>query len=210
MNILIAEDDSTSRHFLEAILTQWGYETTTAKNGAEAWKMLQEKKFSLFLLDWMMPEMDGLELCRKIRSLCEGDNYIILLTARKDPKDIVSGLEAGADDYICKPFNRLELQARIKAGRRVLDLQRALAAQVESLQLAMAQIKTLEGILPICMYCHKIRTDKESWQRIEKYLSDHTDLMFSHGLCPECKAKCMVEEGITPEDMDDAHREYND
>ena len=197
MKILVAEDDATARQFLQVILIQWGYEVVLATDGNEAWRLLQEQEISLCIIDWMMPGMDGIELCEKIRSMGRANKYIILLTAKKQPEDIVAGLEAGADDYMSKPFNRAELQARIKAGSRIIELQQALSSQVQSLQRAIRQIKTLEGILPICMYCHKIRTDKESWQRIEKYLSDHTEVQFSHGLCPECKAKCMAENGFT-------------
>ncbi|MBI9078084.1 MAG: response regulator transcription factor [Desulfatibacillum sp.] len=197
MKILVAEDDLTARYFLETILTQWGYEVLLATDGTEAWSLIQEQDVSLCILDWVMPGMDGIELCQKIKAM-EGENkYIILLTARKEPKDIVAGLDAGADDYMSKPFNRPELQARLQAGRRIVDLRKALSDQVKSLQEAIAQIKTLEGILPICMYCHKIRTDKTSWERIEKYLMDHSEVQFSHGLCPDCKVKCMAEEGLT-------------
>ena len=104
-------------------------------------------------------------------------------------KDIIAGLEAGADDYIGKPYEKDELRVRVKVGERITALQSALVEQVRSLQEALAHVKTLQGILPICMHCHKIRNDQQSWQRLEKYIAEHSDAKFSHGLCPECMKK---------------------
>ena len=101
----------------------------------------------------------------------------------------MEGLGAGANDYIVKPFNREELRARVKVGERIIKLQSSLAARVEELQEALSHIKTLQGILPICMYCHKIRDDKEAWGRIESYIEKHSEVRFSHSLCPECLEK---------------------
>lgn len=125
MKILIAEDDSISRHILEAILLKWGYDVVSASDGDEAWnKMREEGAPRLAVLDWMMPGMEGVELCRRIRR--ESGNkplYIILLTARGEKDDIVEGLSSGADDYILKPFDKDELRARIDVGRRIIKLQ---------------------------------------------------------------------------------------
>jgi sigma-B regulation protein RsbU (phosphoserine phosphatase) len=125
MKILIAEDDSISRHILEAILIKWGYDVVSASDGEDAWnKMREEGAPRLAVLDWMMPGMEGVELCRRIRQ--ESGNkpiYIILLTARGEKDDIVEGLSSGADDYILKPFDKDELRARIDVGRRIIKLQ---------------------------------------------------------------------------------------
>jgi len=137
-----------------------------------------------------MPGKDGIELCRKVRQLdVPNPTYIILLTIRSSKKDIVAGLEAGANDYIGKPYDTEELRVRVKVGERVTALQSALAEQVHSLREALAHVKTLQGILPICMHCHKIRNDQQSWERLEKYIAKHSDAEFSHGLCPECLEK---------------------
>lgn len=135
MKILIAEDNSTSRRILESILIKWNYEVISARDGIEAWEKLQgSDPPRLMILDWMMPGKNGVELCRELRGRNDvGPMYIILLTARDDKNDIVEGLSAGADDYIAKPFNKDELQARIDVGRRMVELQDALIAR-EKLQ----------------------------------------------------------------------------
>jgi sigma-B regulation protein RsbU (phosphoserine phosphatase) len=125
MRILIAEDDRISRRLLERKLSSWGYEVVSCSNGAEAWQALHHDDApSLAILNWMMPGMDGVEVCREIRKQKHpGYTYIILLTARDRKKDIVEGIEAGADDYVTKPFNPHELKVRIRAGRRILEMQ---------------------------------------------------------------------------------------
>lgn len=191
MRILIAEDDITSRVLLKHMLAEWGYEVVVTKDGCEAWEALQaEDAPRLAILDWMMPGLDGVEVCRKVRQLnVSNPTYIIFLTSRSSKKDIVAGLEAGADDYIGKPYETDELRVRVKVGERITALQSALAEQVHSLRKALAHVKTLQGILPICMHCHKIRNDQQSWERLEKYIAKHSDAEFSHGLCPECLEK---------------------
>ena len=191
MKILIAEDDITSRSLLKHMLAEWGYEVVVTKDGNEAWEALQaEDAPKLAILDWIMPGPDGVEVCRKVRQLdVSNPTYIILLTSRRNRRDIVSGLEAGADDYISKPYETDELRVRVKVGERVAALQSALVEQVHSLQEALVHVKTLQGILPICMHCHKIRNDQQSWEKLEKYIAEHSDAQFSHGLCPECLKK---------------------
>ena len=191
MKILIAEDDITSRALLKHMLADWGYEVVVTKDGNEAWKALQvEDAPKLAILDWIMPGPDGVEVCRKVRQLdVSNPAYIILLTSRSNKQDIVTGLEAGADDYIGKPYETDELRVRIKVGERVVALQSALVEKVHSLQNALVHVKTLQGILPICMHCHKIRNDQQSWEKLEKYIAEHSDAQFSHGLCPECLKK---------------------
>jgi len=124
MKVLIAEDDLTSRIMLQSVLSKWGYDVTSASDGEEAWNVLQRTDApQLVVLDWMMPGMDGLALCRKLRAQDRADPlYILLLTSRGEPNDIVRGLEAGADDYVAKPYDNEELRARIGAGQRVLEL----------------------------------------------------------------------------------------
>src|SRR5205823_6467310 len=112
--------------------------------------------------------------------------YLILLTAREAKEDIVVGLLNGANDYVTKPFDRNELEARLQVGRRVLELQHSLATQVRELEEALCQVKLLQGLLPMCCYCKKIRDDNNYWQQLEHYLSEHSDARFSHGICPEC------------------------
>ena len=124
IKVLIAEDDSVSSKILERYMTKWGYKIVITKNGEEAWQVIQDdKKISLAILDWMMPEIEGVELCRKIRQeKKEKYLYIILLTSKDRQEDIIEGFNAGADDYITKPFKYLELKARLKTGKRIIEL----------------------------------------------------------------------------------------
>ena len=162
MKILIAEDDLISRRMLEAVLTKWNYEVVAASNGLQAWNALQgENPPPLAILDWMMPGMNGVEFCRKLRQIqTHTPVYVILLTSKGHQEDVIEGLEAGANDYIRKPFDRGELRARIQVGERVVELQLALADRVRVLEEALDKIKTLHGLLPICSYCKKIRNDQ--------------------------------------------------
>jgi CheY-like chemotaxis protein len=144
----------------------------------------------LAILDWMMPGKDGVDICRQVRQASPSKpTYIILITAKGRKEDVVSGLDSGADDYITKPFESEEFRARVQAGARILNLQMELADRVQELQEALEQIRTLQGVLPICMYCKKIRNDQNYWQQVETYVSQHSQAEFSHGLCPECFEK---------------------
>jgi DNA-binding response OmpR family regulator len=188
MRILIAEDDPVSRYVLEAMLKNWGYDLVVTGNGLEAWEELQQDDApQLAVLDWMMPGLDGVEVCRRVRQTpAKKSAYIILLTAKAEKNNIVEGLEAGANDYVIKPFAREELRARVGVGERVINLQNDLAARVTELQEALSQVKQLQGILPICSHCKKVRDDKNYWQQVESYISAHSEAQFSHSICPDC------------------------
>jgi two-component system, cell cycle response regulator len=130
MKVLIAEDDSISRTVLESLLMKWGYEVVVARDGTQAWDLLQKKDAPrLVVLDWMMPGIDGVEICRRLRAAGKGSySYIVLLTMKGDPESIVEGLDAGADDYMVKPYNMEELRSRLRAGKRILELQENLVS----------------------------------------------------------------------------------
>jgi signal transduction histidine kinase len=150
MKVLIAEDDPISRLLLQAHLEKWGHEVTAAPCGGEAWRLFQTGTFPIVITDWMMPEMDGPELIQRIRA-CEhqGYVYVILLTARTDKEDVVRGMEAGADDFVTKPFDREELRVRVRAGERLVRLEHSLAEQNRSLreaQAAAVQNEKLAGL----------------------------------------------------------------
>ena len=191
MRILVAEDDATCRLLLTHVLRRWGYEVATVDDGNAALASLQQTDApKLAILDWMMPGMEGTEVCRRLRAVpSDTPSYLILLTAQDEKRIVVEGLDAGANDFISKPFDEDELRARLAVGRRVLELQQILSQRVLDLQAALVHIRTLQGILPICMHCHKIRNDQQSWERLERYLSAHAEIQFSHGICPECLAK---------------------
>ena len=143
-----------------------------------------------------MPRPDGPEVCRQVRQ-AQGESrtpkYLILLTAKTDRGEVVEGLQAGADDYITKPFHAGQLRARVGVGARFVELQTALAARVDELQAALAQVTQLQGLLPICAYCKKVRDDNNYWDQVENYLADRSDLRFSHGICPGCYEKVSAE-----------------
>jgi diguanylate cyclase (GGDEF)-like protein len=136
MNILIADDSQSTRMLVQTTLSQPGNEITHARDGIETWDIVQGRNPpELIILDWMMPGMDGLEICRRIRARGDGPYiYILILTANDRQEEIVVGLEAGADDYLCKPFNPQELQGRVRTGRRILDLQHNLLSSLNELK----------------------------------------------------------------------------
>ncbi len=188
MRLLIAEDDRISRRMLEATLTKWGYEVMVTCDGRAALKVLAgENAPKLAILDWMMPEMDGVEVCRKVRAAQISEpTYILLLTAKGSKADIVTGLESGADDYLAKPFDRNELRARLRVGVRMVQMQTNLAERIRQLEDALSRVKQLQGLVPICSYCKKVRDDQNYWQQVDAYMSAHTEARFSHSICPTC------------------------
>jgi phosphoserine phosphatase RsbU/P len=188
MRILIAEDDSISRAFLQRTLESWGYEVIVTENGEGAWRALERPDPpSVAILDWMMPGLDGPEVCRRIRrGATPIPTYVILLTSRTGKEDTVEGLRAGADDYLTKPFDEDELHARLQVGLRLIELQRKLADEVTKLAQALAQVKKLHGLLPMCSWCKKIRDDSNYWHQLETYISEHSEAEFTHGICPAC------------------------
>ena len=136
MKVLAAEDNPVFQSMLSNMLTKWGYQPVIARNGNEAWEALQQPDGpQLAILDWMMPGLNGVDVCRGVRAAGrEPYVYILLLTARADSEDLVEGMEAGADDYLTKPFQAHELRVRLRAGRRILELQQQLLAAREALR----------------------------------------------------------------------------
>ena len=136
MRVLVAEDNPVFQSMLKTMITKWGYQAVIARNGTEAWRILEsEDAPCLAVLDWMMPGIDGVEICRRIRSANrESYIYVLLLTARTESLDLIEGMDAGADDYLTKPFNTHELRVRLHAGRRILDLQGELLRAREALR----------------------------------------------------------------------------
>ena len=199
MRALIAEDEPVTSAALAGALRRQGLEVSTARDGRGAWDLLSGGLApSLAILDWMMPGIDGLELCRRIRARAEhAGMYVILLTARDSRADIVAGLQAGADDYLVKPFDAAELRARVNAGVRILALQEQLTLKIAALEETLASVKQLKGLLPMCSYCKRIRSDDDYWQQVEAYISEHSDAEFSHGICPPCYEVAVQDFGAT-------------
>ncbi len=178
MKILIAEDDINSRRLLEVVLLKWGHDVSSAENGQAAWELFTSNDFEVVITDWVMPIVNGIELCHKIRNdkkRIEHYVYIILLTSQSGRENLLKGMEAGADDYINKPLDRVELQVRLRVAERIINIQK--------------KIIRLEGLIPICSYCKKIRQEKDFWEEIEQYVSERAPTDFSHSICPDCYEK---------------------
>jgi DNA-binding response OmpR family regulator len=205
MKILIADDDPTTCRLLGATLKRLGYDVVVTVDGLAALDQLQTPDAApIAILDWLMPGLDGLELCRQLRAApSQRPLYIILLTGNNRKQDITKGLQAGADDYIVKPFDREELHARVQVGIRLVQLQQSLADRVRELEAALSRVKLLHGLLPICCYCKSIRDDQNYWQRVEHYIAADSDVRFSHGICPDSDKKViepqLVAAGIDPQ-----------
>jgi phosphoserine phosphatase RsbU/P len=198
MRILVAEDDSVTRRVLEATLSRIGFDVITASDGTATWRMLEtldgKDAPELVVLDWMMPGIDGIEICRKLRATPGFElMYIILLTSRSEKEDLAMGLTAGANDYISKPFHPIELESRVRVGQRMLNLQRSLTSRIAELEGALAHVRRLQGLLPICSYCKKVRNEDNYWQQVESYITSHSDLKLSHSVCPNCLERVMKE-----------------
>jgi len=195
MRALVADDDRLTTVILSGALQRQGFDVTVVHDGTAAWDHIAgDTAPSLAIVDWMMPGLDGPALCRRVRQEpSRAHLYVILLTSRAERGDVIAGLDAGADDYLTKPFHADELRARVRVGCRVLALQQRLAEQVAELQEVIRNNKQLRGLLPICSYCKRIRSDSDYWEQVESYISVHTDAQFSHGICPCCYEKLMAE-----------------
>src|SRR5438128_4919592 len=147
MRVLIAEDDTVSRRLLQSYLQKWGHEVVPAKDGAEAWALFEAAPFPIVISDWVMPEKDGLDLIRRIRA-GQGPDYVytILLTAKSQTEDLVEGMEAGADDFVTKPFDHDELRVQLRAGERIVRLELDLAEQNRALREAQAALVQSEKL----------------------------------------------------------------
>jgi len=193
MKILIVEDSALVVESVTlAFQLQWAdVELVSTAEGKKAIDLVESESPDLVLLDVGLPDIDGYKVLEAIREF--SDIPVIMLTARDETMDKVKGLELGADDYVTKPFDHGELRARVQVGARVVGLQRTLAERVHELEEAMNSVKTLQGLLPICCYCKKIRDDGNYWHRVESYIAGHANVRFSHGICPECSQKVKAE-----------------
>src|SRR2546428_4012906 len=169
--VLVVDDDAVSSGELCARAKAAGYAPTAAADGREAWEMLQLSRFQVVISDWYMPEMDGLELCRRVRARRNQPYiYFIMVTSRGGKQQYLTGMEAGADDFIAKPVDPDELRARLTVRERILGLR--------------TELQQLEGLLPICSYCKRIRNDRDEWQSLQDYIEQHCATQFSHSIGP--------------------------
>ena len=177
--VLVAEDDPVGAKILCTLLEQSGYEPMLARNGREAWEMFDHDPVRLIISDWMMPELDGLGLCEKMRAREKTPyTYFILLTANHTSSDNYAlATAAGVDDFLTKPLDRRMIRMRLGVAERILKF--------------TAEIRHLKEMIPICVYCRKVRDGEDFWERVETYIQKETGSRFSHGACPECCEKEM-------------------
>ena len=176
MKILLAEDEATSRETLRAVMVAAGHEVVPVSNGLDAWERWLVTRDRVLVADWLMPQMDGLELCRRIRAHAPAPyTYIILETIRSGRGNFLEAMQSGVDDFISKPIDPEELVARLKVAERILGLR--------------AELFALEGLLPICSYCRRLREDGGRWTPLEQYVEARSTAQFTHGVCPDCYDK---------------------
>jgi len=173
MQILVVDDDAVTRTMLNALLAAGGHNVVLAEDGSEGWGAWQLSAPQVVVSDWLMPNLDGLELCRRIRAApARSYTYFILQTVRSGRENFLEAMDAGADDFITKPVVPEELKARLRAAARILNLRE--------------ELWTLEGLLSVCSYCKRIREPDGRWGSLERYIEERSKAQFSHGFCPEC------------------------
>ena len=189
--ILAVDDEYINTQVIKSFLRE-EYDVLTALNGQDAIDMVKRYMPDLILLDVMMPDINGFEVCKIIKAdELYADIPIIFLTALDTHDGQLEGLELGAIDYLTKPIKFQLLKLRVRNHIALKEQRDQLVRQNEELEAALARVKQLEGIIPICMYCKKIRDDQQSWHQLESYISNHSEARFSHGICPECAAEQM-------------------
>ncbi len=179
MKILIVEDDPIAGAVLEASLKSFGHEVTMAAHGRAGWNCFLDTPHRLVISDWMMPELDGLELCKRVREQGGDYTYFILLSnLANSAENLDQAMAAGADDFLAKPVKPAELRARLRVAERILNY--------------ATQVRQLQQIIPICGYCRKMRDDRNYWSQVEEYIGKQTGSEFSHGVCPDCYDRVLV------------------
>lgn len=175
MKVLIADDEPAVLELLGEMVESLEHQPIRAGGGTEAWEVFERQACRLVITDWLMPGVDGLELTRRIRQRKRVRyTYVIMLTALGGTDRYLEGMRAGADDFVTKPISHDELHARVRVAERILALQ--------------DDVKLLEGMLRICMYCKKIHAAEGDWTSIERYVEERSDASFSHDICPGCYA----------------------
>lgn len=199
ISVLYVEDDAATRDEVVLFLNRRVREIMTASNGQDGLALFRQHRPDLIITDIRMPVMDGLTMARAIRDAFKGA-LIIVTTAHSDISYMLAAVDIGVDQYVIKPISMEKLLAAVEKCAETVEHrrshQRYIAERerlITDLQKALAEIKTLHGILPICSYCKKIRDDKGAWKQLEAYISEHTDALFSHGICSECFEKTYPE-----------------
>jgi len=187
--VLCVDDDPATQVVLSGIIEDAGWQPELALNATVARQTLEANpNIQVVLLDWMLPDGSGVDLCRELKAVSGASLYVILVTVRGEPEDVETGLDTGADDYLVKPVSPVEVRARVRTGFRAAEAQRLLAERLAELEQALKRVSNLESLLPLCMYCRRINSS-ETWQSVEDYLWEHVDVKVSHGCCPDCLSK---------------------
>jgi len=190
VNVLIVDDDPATRLYLTKLMEKWGYKCFVASDGLMAQEVLLTQTVEIAIIDWMMPRVDGIELIRFIRHSKKLDYiYCILLTTRATRQDYLLGMEAGADDYLTKPFLENDLQVRLLVGKRIMSYQKQLRLYSQQLQNALNDLHTLQGFIHMCSYCNSVYTPQEKWLDVSEFLHRRANITVSHGVCPSCLPK---------------------
>lgn len=190
MNILIADDDPIIRQVMASLLTRWGYGVVAAKNGAEAWEILQhDTHLRIGLFDWFMPEVNGMELTRRIREANIAPFYIILVTARGGKDSQLEALEAGANDFVGKPFDKEVLQARVKVAVQSVELQSYLISRISEAEAQVKAVAQLKSFIPVCCSCGRVRDIQGQWHKVELPFASQTGETVFQIACPDCHAR---------------------
>ncbi len=198
--ILVADDDPVVRRVIQRAIEEDGWAVQLAADGHEAWRAIEgADPPRIVVLDWSMPGIDGIDICRRVRGRAGVSYvYLLMLTARADKDDVVRALDSGADDYLVKPFHPEELRSRIRAAERIIDLESALEERVRELEAERKHSAQLEGLLPICMHCKRIRNEGgagvQQWEPLEQYIGERSEATFTHSLCDECLEKFYPDE----------------
>jgi DNA-binding response OmpR family regulator len=197
MKILIADDDPLWQRLAQVTLTRSGYEVSLVSNGRAAWDALQQPDAPLLaLLDWMMPGMDGIDVCRRLRQLSPSPLiYVILLTALDEEEAVAQAVEAGADDYLIKPFSPEHLRLRVRVGMRVLSLEAVRQRSQQELADIHAHLNRVHQLLPLCPRCRWRRRSRRYWQQIQDYIQEQPKERIALSLCPRCQHEVGGHEG---------------
>jgi len=181
LKILIADDEPVAAKILQRTIESCGHEVVVASNGVEAWEAFDRDPVRVIVSDWLMPGLDGLGLCQKVRERKKTPyTYFVLLTAQETkPENYDLAAEAGVDDFLTKPLNRANIRMRLRIAERILRY--------------TTEIHQLKEFIPICSHCRKIRSDDNYWQSVEAYIGEQTGSNFSHGICPECSEKWLAD-----------------
>ncbi len=181
MKILVADDDRLTCSLLRGVFSKLGHDVITVNNGMDAWRKLKEERIHLVTLDWMMPGLEGVQVCKRLRAEPGAHyTYAILVTGKLEESSFRMGMAAGADDFLTKPVDIGLLATRLRVAERILRLEQ--------------EVGELKAALPVCIYCRRIRTDDEAWAKIEQYLAAHADVELSENVCRECYEKHLAAE----------------